>query len=57
MSASQRACRKLVEWLNFCKSIGWDASVMPQLTDLWWQYHDEQTGELRAPDAASGLPK
>jgi hypothetical protein len=56
MSASPRACRKLIEWLTFCRSIGWDASAMPRLTELWWQYHDEQTGEL-LPFAASSLQK
>ena len=35
-----------MEWLNYCKSIGWKASDMRGLTDIWWKYHDEQTGEL-----------
>ena len=46
MSASQQACRKLQEWLNACLQMGWRKSDLPALTDLWWEYHDEETGEL-----------
>ncbi len=36
----------MLEWLNFCRSIGWKATDTPALVDLWWKYHDEETGEL-----------
>ncbi len=57
MSASQRACRKLMEWLNYCKSIGWKASDMRGLTDIWWKYHDEQSGELVLCESQSSTHK
>ena len=42
---SQIAIRKLLKWLAFCKSIGWSAESTPRLADLWWEYHDAETGE------------
>lgn len=46
MSLGRRAQRKLIEWLNFCREIGWEKSQMSGLADLWLKYHDEETGEL-----------
>ena len=47
MSATRIALAKLLAWLDFCRAIGWPNNCLASLTDLWWQYHDEQTGELK----------
>lgn len=46
MPASQTAARKCANWLAWRQGIGWSESDMPALADLWWKYHDEETGEL-----------
>lgn len=46
MTTMLRAALACEEWLAFCKSIGWPKSTMPQLCDLWWDYHDNE-GTLR----------
>jgi hypothetical protein len=43
---SPRAARACAKWLSYCTEIGWSKSALPKLADLWWQYHDEETGEL-----------
>lgn len=34
--------RKLMEWLTYCKSIGWEGKEsMQRLSELWLEFHDE----------------
>lgn len=41
-----KALQKCLEWLAYCKAIGWPESTWDRLEALWWQYHDEN-GNLR----------
>lgn len=40
------AAKKCLAWLQFCRSIGWRKEDTPLLADLWWKYHDPESGEL-----------
>ena len=49
MTISLRASRKCAEWLIGCRQIGWPRSMLDQLEDLWWKYHDRETGRPISP--------
>jgi hypothetical protein len=51
-----RAMRGIHAWLHFCLSIGWPRSSLKGLTDLWWQYHDDE-GNLTPANPQAELPK
>jgi hypothetical protein len=40
------ATRKCHEWLRYCLEIGWPRESLKALADLWWKYHDKDTGRL-----------
>lgn len=46
MSLSNRAARKMSNWLSWCINNGWHKSRISGLADLWLKYHDHETGEL-----------
>lgn len=48
MTVRIKAIRKLREWLDYCKRVGWPKAAMPGLADLWWKYHDEETGDFKS---------
>lgn len=50
---SNLAVRKLRAWLDYCLSIGWPRSALSRLTDLWWEFHDEETGDLKPADGGT----
>ncbi len=29
-------------WLDFCVRIGWEKSALDRLSEIWWQYHDDE---------------
>jgi len=35
--------RLCLEWLNYCKYIGWKKSDLPALTDLFWEHEGWKT--------------
>jgi hypothetical protein len=45
-SPKTQAIKRCSEWLAYCKSIGWPASSMGRLCDIWWEFHDDD-GNLR----------
>lgn len=46
MRKSDKALWYCVKWLRFCLDIGWPTSNLDALRDIFWKYHDPQTGEL-----------
>lgn len=44
---TRKAQKELLEWLRFCKEIGWREKQMPGLTDIWWRWHGDD-GQLLA---------
>lgn len=36
-----RARTACAEWLQCCLRIGWPKSLLDDLEQLWWQYHDK----------------
>lgn len=43
---SRIALKKFMAWMAFVKADGWPKETWSGLADLWWQHHNEETGEL-----------
>ena len=37
---------KCFHWLKYCLKIGWDKKDIDALEKLWFEHHDEETGEV-----------
>jgi len=53
---TQRALQVCANWLAYCLKLGWKASDVPRLEQLWLEYHDEY-GNLKPQDGggANGI--
>lgn len=52
---TRQAIEGLKEWLRFCQENGWGKKAVPQLTDLWWQWHGDDGQLLARPRQGSGV--
>jgi hypothetical protein len=52
-----KASRDCALWLNQCRNIGWPATAMPRLADLWWEYHDDESNLIGSPPSGNEEPK
>ncbi len=41
-NATYEGLRLCLQWLDACRSLGWDESVMPEFEKLFWKYRDNE---------------
>lgn len=37
--------KRALAWLDWCRQNGWEAAELGRLSDIWWEFHDDN-GEL-----------
>jgi len=45
--ATLDSLRLCLHWLDECKKLGWPDDSMPELENLWWQYHNKDGNRVK----------
>lgn len=51
-----RGQQRTMEWIETCQRLGWPKSSIPQLVDLWHEYHDGNGDLIRLDEAGRRVP-